>query len=343
MNKKILITLGALLIISNTACNNQNGLSLETSSDIVSNSSENNSISENNSTLNSENDSILNSESETTKEVSLIAPSGTPLLAMSKYIHENSYVNYTFAKGADPLTAAFSSKSHDIIVAPINLGANFYNKTGNYVLFETIVWGNLYVVSRNPITSFKELDKKEITIFGTNQTPDIVMKTLAAENEIEYTKNLVSDVEVANEEFLGGHCEYAVSAEPNLSVLKQKIDNLYVLDLQDEWQKITGSSSYPQASVFVNKDKVEELQVELDKIETSINTILDDIDYSTSCAMQTQLKGLGEEAIKSALPNSHIGIEENQKDAIEFYFNKLFDLGLGKTFGDKLPDENFYL
>ena len=31
------------------------------------------------------------------------------------------------------------------------------------------------------------------------------------------------------------------------------------------------------------------------------------------------------------------------KNASEFYFNKLFDLGLGKTFGDKLPDENFYL
>lgn len=310
MNKKILTVLSMSLLLVATACNNTN-LSI--------------------------------SENKEDVEVSLLAPSGTPLLAMSNYITENELVKYEVAKGSDPLIAAFTSKSHDIIVAPINLGANFYNKTGNYVLFETIVWGNLYVVSHNPISSFSDLNNKDITIFGTNQTPDIIMKTLASENNITYNKDLVSDVELANEKFASGLCDYAVSAEPSLSKLKQTVEDLYVLDLQAEWQKITGSSSYPQAAVFVNKDKVDSLSYELEKIETSINTILDDLDYSTSCALKTPLKFLGETTIKSALPNSHIGIEENQKEAIEFYFNKLFTLELGNTFGGKLPDENFYL
>lgn len=285
----------------------------------------------------------FNSNNKAPQEVSLIAPSGTPLLAMSTYLYENENVKYEVANGSDPLIAAFSSSSHDIIVAPTNLGLNFYNKTSKYVLFETIVWGNLYVASRNPIESFSDLNGKTITLFGTNQTPDILMRTLSAENNITYEVNRVDSVENANALFLQNNAEYVISAEPSLSKIKEKVENLYVLDLQEEWKKMTKTSSYPQASVFVNKEKVASLKDELEKIKNEILTIEEDLEYTSNCALETPLSTLGKNTIKSAIPNCHIGIDENKKEAISFYFEKLLELNLGATFGDKLPDENFYI
>ena len=58
--------------------------------------------------------------------------------------------------------------------------------------------------------------------------------------------------------------------------------------------------------------------------------------------MYEAFKNLGEEVLTSAIPNAHYGIDKNQKSAIEFYFNKMNELGLSKLYGDQLPDEEFY-
>ena len=44
----------------------------------------------------------------------------------------------------------------------------------------------------------------------------------------------------------------------------------------------------------------------------------------------------------NAVGKCNLRVDTNQKDAIEFYFTKVMDLGLGKTVGGKLPDEGFY-
>ena len=43
-----------------------------------------------------------------------------------------------------------------------------------------------------------------------------------------------------------------------------------------------------------------------------------------------------------ALERCNYKICDNQKQSIELYFNKVIELGLGKTVGGKLPDETFY-
>ncbi len=277
-------------------------------------------------------------------ELSIIVPTGTPLLGMSTYLANNDKLKTDVVSGAEGLSAAFTSESKDIIVAPVNLGANMYSKTGKYVLFETFVWGNLYVASKNPISSFADLQDKKIAIFGTNQTPDIVMKTLAKVNNVTYEKMLTESVESSTALFKQGQVEYFVGAEPSLSKVKATTEGLYTLDLQEEWKKITGSSSYPQAGIFVKKSETDRLKNELKEMKKCINDITKDLDYTASCAMkQETLSKLGEETIKTALPNCHFGIDPKQKEAIEFYFNKLIELDLGKTFGGVIPNEDFYL
>ena len=49
----------------------------------------------------------------------------------SYFIKEN--VNYEIVGGSDPLVSAFTNATHDIIVAPVNLGAKLYKANGNYI------------------------------------------------------------------------------------------------------------------------------------------------------------------------------------------------------------------
>lgn len=295
-------------------------------------------------TVGSNQSSSTGSQSNERAKLSMILPTGTPLFGMSTYMAQSDNLSSEVVSGADSLSAVFADGSKDVIVAPVNLGANMYSKNQKYVLFETFVWGNLYVASKEPIASFSDLQDKKIAIFGVNQTPDIIMQTLAKENNITYEKELTDSVESSTALFKQGVVDYFVGAEPSLSKLKATDDKLYTLDLQEEWKKVTGKTSYPQAGIFVKSSEVNRLKDELARMKDCVNALEEDVDYTVECALkQESLSKLGAETLKASLPNCHFGIEDNQKEAIEFYFTKLIDLGLGQTMGGVLPSEEFYL
>ena len=235
---------------------------------------------------------------------------------------------------------------YDIIVAPTNLGSIFYNKNQGekYVLYQTIVWGNLYVVCDEEITSFSDLANKEITLFGQNSTPDIVMKSLASYYNISFNPTYVSDVTASTSAYVSGTSKCVVSAQPVLTKLNAKLKNAYVLDLQAEWAKMTSSASYPQASIFFKaslKGKIDNVLLAMTESVKKAN----ENPATTAENATTMYQGfetLGKDVLENAIPKCHYAIEENQKEAIEFYFNKMKELSLDAQFGGKLPDENFY-
>ena len=73
-------------------------------------------------------------------ELTMIMPTGTPALALSEFAMTQENVKAEVVAGSDPLVAAFTSKSHDIIVAPVNLGAKMYSVYQEYVLYKTFVF-----------------------------------------------------------------------------------------------------------------------------------------------------------------------------------------------------------
>lgn len=286
------------------------------------------------------------------QKVKIIAPDGTPALGLANFYNDNTdlYSVLDIKSGSDPLKAAFINGSYDIIVAPTNLGAKFYNETNGekYVLYQTIVWGNLYLVANEEITEFKELANKEITMFGMNSTPDIVMKSLASHYNITLSNvSYENDVSTATSKYIAiedktNKC--VVSAQPVLSNVSANLSGSYIIDLQSEWAKMTGNSSYPQASIFVKESMKGKLDDTLIALTNSINKAKSNPSTTAENAMKmyTSFEKMGKEALEQAIPNCHYEIEENQKVAIEYYFNKMKDLGLSKQYGEKLPDENFY-
>jgi len=287
-----------------------------------------------------------NNQQQSSQKISILAPEGTPALGLANYYanYKDEYEVFDIKNGSDPLLAAFNNQSHDVIVAPTNLGAKMFSVNQNYILYETIVWGNLYLASTEEITSLSDLENKEVTLFSKNSTPDIVLRSLLQENNISnVTLNYVDDVTTANSLLVSGTSKYIVSAQPSLTSLKKK-HNLYTIDLQEEWAKIASSSSYPQASIFVKRSLKDNISKQLTHIKHSVEKMNEDLSTSAHNAttMPASFAKLNEEVIKEAIPQCHYRIDTNQKAAIEYYFNKINSLGLSQTYGGTLPTNDFY-
>ena len=208
-----------------------------------------------------------------TEKVKVLVPTGTPSLGVSYALDKEEYIEEEIVSGSDPLIAGFTNAEYDIIVAPVNLGAKFYNTTENfaYVLYETIVWGNYYLASTSEISDFASLEGKTVTVFGKNSTPDVVFRTLVASSGLNVNIEYVDDISTANSYLMSGKAEIIVSAEPSITKLSQN-KNIYTLDLQEEWRKLTGNVSLPQAGIFVKKDRAENDSVKK-ALKSMINSV----------------------------------------------------------------------
>lgn len=279
-------------------------------------------------------------------ELSIIMPTGTPALALSEFAMTNDYVNAEVVAGSDSLVAAFTSKSHDVIVAPVNLGAKMYSVYQEYVLYKTFVWGNLYLASKGTLNSFKDLDGKTVVAFGKNSTPDIVMQALLKHHsDISVTVEYVSDVSEANTLLASGKAEIVVTAEPAISNLKSKF-NLSIIDLQDEWAKMTGNESYPQAGIFVRKSITGKKYIK-DALVAMKEAVLNANLNPSNCAshavnLHASFATLGVDTLVSAIPNCHYQILESDKEAVNYYLQMMIDLGFSKQMGGSLPVDEFY-
>ena len=75
-----------------------------------------------------------NNDIKLENEISVIAPMGTPYLALGGLLEEEN-VKIDGVQGADPLKAALVAGEYDVVVAPINLAAQLFNKgNSKYVI-----------------------------------------------------------------------------------------------------------------------------------------------------------------------------------------------------------------
>lgn len=284
---------------------------------------------------------------DSSKKVSVIVPTGTPSLGIANVLNDKTLVDANIVSGSDPLIAAFTNASYDVVVAPVNLGAKLYNANENfsYILYKTIVWGNYYLVSNEEIATLESLEGKTVLVFGKNSTPDVVLRTLISAQNINVNLEYVDDVATANSYLLSGKADIIVSAEPSLTKMSAN-KNFYTLDLQKQWQQLTGSYSLPQAGIFIKKDSKDEkyLKTVLDKMIESVQMAQTkpNVLIASAVSVDENLAKIGEGTLQKAIGNCNLRVEETDKEAIEFYFSQVIQLGIGATVGGKLPDEAFY-
>ena len=284
-----------------------------------------------------------------TEKVSIIVPSGTPTLGVADALHSDADLfDYNVVQGSDALVAAFTNANYDIIVAPVNLGAKFYNSLNNfeYVFYQTIVGGCFYLVTSEDITELSQINGKEITVFGANSTPDVIIRSLINYYKLDVKINYVSDVAEANASLISNKSTIIVSAQPSISKFNAS-GKFNVIDLQAEWKKMSGSTySIPQAGIFVKKSKLDDKSVvnALNKLNASLSLSTTNPDKLAESGTQIDeaLNKIGKETLIKAIPHCNFVTTKNNMAEIEFYFNKLIELNLGQTMGGKLPSEDFY-
>ncbi len=287
------------------------------------------------------------------EEVSLsaIAPNGSPSLSQVPIEYDPSMVesmeyDMEVVAGADLLVSAFGSESHDLVFAPLNVGANLYQTGVPYQLAAVVSFGNLFFASAQSINSISDLDGEEIVVFGQNATPDIIVRSLIEQHSFEETPEIryVDSVDAAGGTLQSEPQSIVLMAEPALSVQMSQIDSdIHLIDLQDEWQSAFDTDGYPQAGVFVHEDVDDDaLNIYLGALRASIDMVNSDPSSVANDASALDYP-FPAPIIESALPRSNVRFEtaHEARASIESFFEEILALQ-ADLIGGELPDDAFY-
>lgn len=196
-------------------------------------------------------------------KVTVLVPYGIPLIAVGGLIGDD-HLTIEAVSGPDLLISGLIAKSHDIIIAPVNLGVKLYQtQTEGYLLEALVSFGNIYVASRitEPLADIMDLNGKTILSYGKNTVPDFVLNSAMRASGINADITYQNSVDMVVPFFLchpdkpdDVSCnppDYIVTAEPILSKLEMVYGmELNVLDLE---KALEGTiDAIPQAALFIN-------------------------------------------------------------------------------------------
>ncbi|NLJ77744.1 MAG: ABC transporter substrate-binding protein [Tissierellia bacterium] len=295
---------------------------------------------------------------EEARTINFYYPDGLPALTAAKLseekpdIGENISINYEMQETPDLLASKIIKGEADIAIVPSNLAVQAFNKGIPYKLVGTSTWGSIYLVGTMDIGDLEDLKGNEIYAFGKGLTPDIILRYILSENDIDPDEDLEinylgSGAEVAPA-FLGGKTDLALVAEPlATNIMMKKEEARVVLSLNEEWSNIIGSEKgYPQSSLIIKQDLIDD---EGDFVEEFLKAYAESSGWA-----QDNPEGLGDcaenlginvkkEAIIGGHERLNIGFTriKDCRGEYEAYFNAILDFAPA-AIGEKLPDEEFY-
>ena len=219
---------------------------------------------------------IVSACGKETDKVTIISPGGVPFMAIGGLL-EDSELSIDAVSGAENLQTALSSGSHDIVIAPINLGAKLYGSgKSQYKVAAVITMNNAYIVTKasNELETVNDLIDKEIMAFGKAGVPGGLLQFLYNTNS-NLSLDLIgenwyeSSVDVYGLFKKDTVAEYALMSEPEISKLKINDQiNVKTLDVC----QLLNIDIAPQACIFVNpnSENLNKISDVLAKIKTNI-------------------------------------------------------------------------
>ena len=279
---------------------------------------------------------------EPTRRVSVIMPSGTPVLALGGVMDGENDIEVV--TDTTLLQTALVTKQVDIVICPLTMATNLYLKgKSTYKLEAIITTNNAYLISKNDLSDYSSLNGKFIVGFNEQNTPGIMLKMFLEQNNIQATVQFEANVNASVNAFTNGNAEYALVAEPQLTKLKNANPNLNVLNLGE----LVSETFVPQAAIFVNSDTCKDENVVhfLERIKENIefmnkkpNEYIDSVFNNHPYFNQ-----MGADVLKASIPTANVGYYKasKNKDAINAFYKNV-DKYVNNFFGGKTPDENFY-
>ncbi len=277
--------------------------------------------------------------------LSVVAPSGAPGIALANVSHNYSE-DYTIElnKTADVLKATFVEKEADVIIAPINLGANLYKANEAYQLASVITWGNLYFASQKANFKLEDLNGADVILFGQGTINDVIVKYILKEKNIVLGENstYLASTQLTNQKLISDPNAIVLVAEPALSTAQSKKENITAISVQDIYKEVSGSNSYPQAGCFVRKETAENhkgvIDTFLERLEKSCKLCNEKTSDIAKYSVDLEL-GNDQVVLEKAIPNSNIQYVKGTDAKADI--EKMVELN-PTMFGGAAPVEEFY-
>lgn len=200
------------------------------------------------------------------------APEGTPALAIARLVTDNKTIadyNMTYeVVAASNIAVEMSSAKADVVIMPVNAGANLIKQGAEYKLVSVAVDGSLFMVGNvegGGAIGISDIVGKKIACIGQTGVPGLVFRYVMAQNGVtivgentapdasknEISVQYVADGAAAKPLLAAGSVDFAVVGEPAATAFKTALSLNAEMDMQAMWQDVTGKDTYPQAGLFV--------------------------------------------------------------------------------------------
>ncbi len=300
----------------------------------------------------------IKTKQEEPVKLTLVTPTGFTAISLAELISENRQfddnisLEYSILESPDLLASKVISGDADLFLAPSILGAKLYNKGIDIKYAGTVIWGILYIVSAEDISGWDDLKGREIAMLGRGLSPDIITRHLLEINGIDPEKDVklkyVQNTSELAPSFISGKSSISMMPEPAFSLVRtKKPDARVIIDLQEEWKKISGDSqSYPQASLFVKAETAEKYPGLIKEFIRQYSESVEKINSDPASAGEKAssfLQAPPAPIIAKSIPGGNLKWVNaaDAKKSMEEYFSVLYESNPDSV-GGKLPDDRFY-
>lgn len=207
---------------------------------------------------------------ETPGALRVAAPEGTPALAIARLKTDNATLAghaMTYEVVSPSLIAAeMSGGKADVVIMPVNAGANLIRQGADYRLISVAVNGSLFMVGSTDdggAIERADIAGSKVACIGQGATPGLVfeyvmrsmgLEIVAADKtpvENQVAVQYVADGPAAKTLLENDKVDFAVVGEPAATTFKNAMGLNAELDMQAAWKDATGEETYPQAGLFV--------------------------------------------------------------------------------------------
>ena len=209
---------------------------------------------------------------EGVSELTFSAPEGTPALAMLRLVTDNekidgTSVKYQVVKPAN-IATEMSSKNSDLVIMPVNAGANLIRQGADYKLVSVAVNGSLFMIGKTDsgVITLDDIKGKKVACIGQTGVPGLVFRYVMSANGISMQTDensevganqvgvrYVADGPAARVLLTSGQVDFAVVGEPAATQFKGALSLNAEMNMQSEYAKVSGASNYAQAGLFVRR------------------------------------------------------------------------------------------
>lgn len=235
----------------------------------------------------------------------------------------------------------------DIVALPVTLAANLYNRGLPYVYLGCTVWGNLYWISRrNEDTT--GADRKEIYLFGKENTPDILLRHLQMQPSFSTVKDYIrvytyDSPEALVQALLSGVARDAVLPEPFVSTILAKDTSFYI---RYDLARAFTEDGFPQTALMIKQELARDTI-----FVSSLNRLLGDLCVRVNSGDTTLVRNMMQKRMLPEFANASEVIARcriryvsapNVNKAVGDLLNMLY-LYQPKSIGGQIPDSNFFV